>query len=154
MASENSPEPASQLELVHSISKLAARTIAVPAWYWLLLGAAFGVLIFGVSTGLSFLAFVLGWSAAALVAFNGWLLARRKGLRILQRSDGVAANVLFLPLLIVYAGFTVLGWWLRASTGELWPAAAISILAVPVTLLFGFAYDRARFRSVGGGPRP
>jgi len=132
-----------EADVVNEAQRAAARRSVAPMWYW----AGYGVLFSFLGLAMTVQVAVLSFSALATGAIGfrlmNWALTRSRGIRVRSLFDFDEAWLVF-PFFLVLAGVLLLTITLFQRTGSWWIAGASSVLAVPATLAYGFAYNHVR----------
>jgi hypothetical protein len=143
MESQKPITSSEQVEIIRATQEAAARASSTPFWYWLGTGALMGFAVFAVSIGTA----IVCTSAVILILLGGralnWGLATTRGIRI-GRVGGGAANWLVWPWFGLLIALAIVGRVVTANVEQIWVGALAAVVAVIITVAFGYGYDRIR----------
>jgi hypothetical protein len=146
MESQRGQITTEQADAVRQAKKAARDHASTPAWYWCFFGVLVGALILAVSTGNSLACSI----ASLLILVGGGVLNRalseKRGIRI-GRVFGGAGSWLALPWFAALVGLAIAGNRFTAHLVLLWPGALAGVVALALTIGFGYLYDHVRLRS-------
>jgi hypothetical protein len=133
-------EAASSLSAIDGSRSWLADRIIAPGWYH----PAFGLLAGGVIAEAEFRNWALfAWSVAAYTAGCGalsWWNQRRVG--VTMKYFGPCTRAVFTAHVLALGGLAAIACWLGLDRGMHGAFLAAGVLAVPLTVVFGYWTDR------------